>query len=162
MQWSLIHWLQLADKSAQKTCLLGMDGRQIGPLHSTIVPRMVDKSAELTVHVWHEILINRPRDYQPWKDENLCLSILGLVQKTGNLVSWSSVLKIVYIYLPCTVDKGRASILCLGNVSIKEKSPCQTLNMKKSTPCQVKICKNYLQGNWRVAKKLHGQRLITK
>ena len=27
-----------------------MDGRQIGPLDSTVVARMSDKSAELTVH----------------------------------------------------------------------------------------------------------------
>ena len=72
-------WLQLADKSAQKTCLLATDGRQIGPFDSTIVPQMADKSAKLIKHARHERPINRTRDYQPWKDENLCLSILGLV-----------------------------------------------------------------------------------
>ena len=49
--------------------------------------------------------------YQPWKYENLCLSILGLVHKSGNWVSWFSALQILYIHLPFTVDKGRASIL---------------------------------------------------
>ena len=43
-----------------------------------------DKSAELIVHARHEWPINWPRDYQPWKDENLCLSILGLLHKGGN------------------------------------------------------------------------------
>ena len=66
-------WLQLANKSTQKTCLLGTDGRQIGPLDSTIVARMADKSAELTVHAKHQWPINRPQDYQ-----------LGLVHKSGN------------------------------------------------------------------------------
>ena len=74
-------WLQLADKLVQKTCLLGVDGRHIGPLDLTILPRMVDKSVKLIAHARHEWKINRPRDYQPLKDENLCLSILGLVHK---------------------------------------------------------------------------------
>ena len=81
---TLILWLRLANKSAQKTCLLGMDVRQISPLDSTIVPWMADKSAELMIHAKHERPINLPRDYKPWKDENLCLSILGLVYKSGN------------------------------------------------------------------------------
>ena len=46
----------------------------------------------------------------------------------------------MYIRLPCTVDGGGALILSPGNMSTKEKSPCQTENMKK-TPCQVKVCK---------------------
>ena len=61
-----------------------MDGRQIGPLDLTIMPQMADKSAELIVHARHEWPKNRPHDYQPWKDENLSLSILGLVHKCGN------------------------------------------------------------------------------
>ena len=65
-------WLQVTDKSAQKACLLGMDGRQIGPLDLTIVLWMADKSVELTLHARHEWPINRPQDYQPWKDEILC------------------------------------------------------------------------------------------
>ena len=68
----------------KKTCPLGTDGWQIDPLDSTIVPRMADKSAERMVHGTREWLINRPWDYQPWKDENLCLSILGLVHKSRN------------------------------------------------------------------------------
>ena len=59
-----------------------MDGRQIGPLDSTIERWMADKSAELTVHASHEWSINGPWNYQPWNDENLCLSILGLVHKS--------------------------------------------------------------------------------
>ena len=47
-----------------------MDGQQIGPLDLTIVARMADKSAKLTVHARHEWPKNQPRDYQPWKDEN--------------------------------------------------------------------------------------------
>ena len=50
-----------------------MDGQQIGPLDSTIVPQMTDKLAELIKHARHEWPINRPQDYQPWKAENLCL-----------------------------------------------------------------------------------------
>ena len=75
-------WQQLANKSAQK--LLDPDGRKIGSLDSTIVPWMADKSPEQIVHARHGWPINRPRDYQPWKDKNLCLSILGLVHTSGN------------------------------------------------------------------------------
>ena len=46
-----------------------------------------------------------------------------------------------FIYtLTCTVNRGGASILSLGNMSTKEKSLCQTVTMKK-TSCQVKVCK---------------------
>ena len=61
-----------------------MDSRQISPYDSTFEPRMANKSAELIKHARHEWSINRPRDYQPMKDENLCLSILGLVHIYGN------------------------------------------------------------------------------
>ena len=76
---TLTLWLWLTDKSAQTTCLLGMDGQQIGQLESTIVPQMVNKSTELIVHARHEWPINWPPNYQPWKYENLCFSILVLV-----------------------------------------------------------------------------------
>ena len=36
-------WLRLADKSAKKTCQIGMDGWQIGSLDSTILARMAGK-----------------------------------------------------------------------------------------------------------------------
>ena len=84
MTLTLTLWLQQADKSDYKTCLLGTVGRQIGQLNLTIVPWMADKSTELIVHAKHEWPINRPQDYYPWKDEILCLSILGLVHKNGN------------------------------------------------------------------------------
>ena len=58
-------WLRLANKLAQNTCLLDLDGRQIGLLDSTIVPRMADKSVELIVHARHEWPINHNRDYHP-------------------------------------------------------------------------------------------------
>ena len=59
MHLTLTLWLRLADKSAQKLVYLARmvtnqpvrfdycatDGRQIGPLDSTIVARMADKSA---------------------------------------------------------------------------------------------------------------------
>ena len=61
-----------------------MDGRQFGSFDLTILPRMADNSAELIIHATHKWPINRPRDYHPWKDENLCLSILGLVHKSRN------------------------------------------------------------------------------
>ena len=57
-------WLHLANKSAQKTCLLCTDGQQIGPLDLTIGPWMADKLAELIVYARHEWPINRSRDYQ--------------------------------------------------------------------------------------------------
>ena len=69
---TLTLWLWLADNLAKKTCILGTDGQQIGPLDLTIVAQMTDKFAELTVHAKHECPINWPRDYQPGKDENLC------------------------------------------------------------------------------------------
>ena len=65
---------------------------------------MADKSDEVIVHARHEWLINQHQD-QPWKNDNVYLSILGLVHKSGNLVSWFSALKIVYIHLSCTVDE---------------------------------------------------------
>ena len=61
-----------------------MNGREIGPLDSTIVARMVDKSAYSIQMLWHGWPINWPRDYQLLKDKNLCISILGLVHKSGN------------------------------------------------------------------------------
>ena len=39
--------------------------------------------------------------------------------------------KIVYRHLTCTVDMGGASILSPGNVSTKENSTCQTVDMTK-------------------------------
>ena len=44
-----------------------------------------------------------------------------LVHKSKNWISLSSALKIVYKHLPCTVDRGGASILSPGNTSTKEK-----------------------------------------
>ena len=46
--------------------------------------QFADKLAKLTVHAKHDWHINRPQDYQPLKDKNLCLAILGLVHKSGN------------------------------------------------------------------------------
>ena len=92
---------------------------------------VADKSAELIVHARHGWPIYRPLDYQPLKDKNLCLSILGLVHKSGNYIFWFSALKIVCIHLPCTVDRGGASILSPGNMSTNEKSPCQTVHIEK-------------------------------
>ena len=85
---------------------------------------MADKSAHSIRILWHGWPINRParfdcgmvwpinrsRDYQPLKDKNLCLSILGLRHKSGNWISWFSALKIVYIRLLSTVDRDIASI----------------------------------------------------
>ena len=80
---------------------------------------MADNSAELMVHVRREWPINRPQVYHPCKDENLCLSILGLVHLNGNLVSWFCVLQIVYIHLPWLRESFNSQP---GNVSTKEKS----------------------------------------
>ena len=65
--------------------------------------------------------------FERWKD------MLGLVHKSGNWVSWLSALKILYIHLPFTVNRVRASVLSLGNMSTKEKNPGQTVNVKKLT-----------------------------
>ena len=89
-------WLWLADKSAQKSCIIGTFGRYIGLLQSTIVAQLANMFAILIVHARHGWPINRPRDYQPLKDINVCLSILGLMHKSGNWISWFSALKIVY------------------------------------------------------------------
>ena len=62
-----------------------------------------------------------PQDYQTWKDENLCVSILGLLHKSRNLVSLFPALKNLLYTFPCTVDRGGTSILSPGNVSPKEK-----------------------------------------
>ena len=76
-------WLRLTDKSAKKTSTCH-GWWQISPLDSTIVSRMADKSVKLIKRDRHEWPINRPRVYQLWKDENLCLSILDLVHMSGN------------------------------------------------------------------------------
>ena len=47
--------------------------------------------------------------------------------------------KMLYIHLPCTIDRGGASILSPGNMSVKE-SLYQTVNMEEKTSCQVKVC----------------------
>ena len=39
------------------------------------------------------------------------------------------------------MDGGRASILSPGNMSTKEKSPCQTVNTENESPCLVRVCK---------------------
>ena len=57
----------------------------MGPRDSTIVAHKADKLAELIVLARHVRLINRPLDYRPLKDKNLCLSLLGLVHKSGKL-----------------------------------------------------------------------------
>ena len=93
---------------------------------------MVDKLAKLTVHASHESPINRTMDYHPWKDENLCLSILGLVHKRGNLVFWFTALKILYIYLLCTVD-GAEIQFSARETRVPKKSPCQTVNVEKNS-----------------------------
>ena len=54
--WTL--WLRLTNQSAQKSCLIGMFGRQIDPLHLTIVTQLADKSAELIIYARHGWLIN--------------------------------------------------------------------------------------------------------
>ena len=69
-------------------------------------------------------------------------------------MSWFSALRIVYIHLPCTVDRGRASILSLGNMSTKEKCPCQTVNIEKKTLCQVKVCKKLYPCSLKGIKKI--------
>ena len=48
---------------------------------STIIAMI---SAKLIIHARHEWPVNEPKDYHPWKDENLCLSVLGLVHKSRN------------------------------------------------------------------------------
>ena len=50
----------------------------------------------------------------------------------GNCISWFFTLKIVYIHLPCTIDRGGISILRPENMSTKENSPCQTVNIEKN------------------------------
>ena len=98
----------------------------IGTLDSTIVPWIANKSACSIRLLWHASPKYRPRDYQPWKDENLCLCILGLVHNNGTWVSWFSALKISYVHLPCTVDIDEASILIPGNLSTKENKSSST------------------------------------
>ena len=124
--------------------------------------------------IWlHEWPINRPTrfDYVARKPnisatglptferKNVCLSLLGLVHKSGNWISCFSALKEVYIHFPCTVDRCGASIVSPRNTSIKEKSPCQTVNMEK-TPCQVKLRKkNDLRAPEGLEKKFRSQRV---
>ena len=153
--------MRLADKSVQKSWLISMFGWQIGRLCSTIVAWLANKSAKLIVHVRRGWPINPPRDYQTLKDKNLCLSSLGLVHMSGKWISWFSALKIVYIHLPCTVDGGGTSILHPGNMNTKEKSPCQTVNIEKITPFQVKVRTKLFPCLLMSIKKLCSQRIKT-
>ena len=126
--------MQLADKSAHRTCQLGKDGWQIGPHDLTIVLWMADKLAELIIHARQEWPIKQPQDYQPWKNEKKCLSTLGLVHTDRNWVSWFSALNILYIHLPCTLDRRGTKKQIPRNSSAK-KSLYQTATMtKKSVP----------------------------
>ena len=139
-------------------------GWQIGSLDSAIVPRIAVKSAELIKHAWHEWLINRPRTTNLGKDENLCLSILGLVHKSGNWVSMDLRLKIfVFIHLPCTVECrcGRSFNSQSRKRECERKSLCQTaVNMKKNKlSARSSYVNNYFHANWRVAKNVCSQRV---
>ena len=40
----------------------------------------------------------------------------------GNLVSWFSALKILYLHLSCTLDMGKATNQCPRHASTKKKS----------------------------------------
>ena len=84
----------MVDKSAHRSCLLTMDGRQIGLHNSNIVQRMV----ELINHARLKWSIKWIRDYQPWKYKKICLLLLGLVHTCRNWISWFFALKILYIY----------------------------------------------------------------
>ena len=109
---------------------------------------LADKSTKLIVHARHGLSINRPRNYQSLKVKNLYLSLLGLVHKSGNWISWISTLKKVYIHLSFTVERGRASILSPGNMRTKGKSLYH-----------VKVCKNIISVPPEGYKKLCSQRV---
>ena len=83
-----------------------MDGGQIVLHDSTIVPWMANKSAELITHAVHKWPIKRPRDFQPRKNQEHCLCILVLVHMYANSDSWFSALQVLYLYLPCKLDRG--------------------------------------------------------
>ena len=70
--------------------------------------------------------------YQPCKDENFCLPILSLEHKLWKLVFWFSALKIVYIHLPCTLDK-EGTKRKDHKTRVPKKSPCQTVTMKTNS-----------------------------
>ena len=131
-------WLRLV----QKSCRIGTFDRYIGSLDSTVLARSADKSAELIVLAKNGWPINRPWDYQPLKENNLCLSLLGLVHRSRNWTYWFSALKkCIYTYPVLWIGHGTASIHNQENMSIKEKCPCQTVNIEKDSQCQMKVCK---------------------
>ena len=53
-------WWSEGDKSAQKSCLIGMFGQYIDSLDSTIMAWLADKSTELIVYARHGWPINKP------------------------------------------------------------------------------------------------------
>ena len=68
-----------------------------------------------------------------WNDKK-CLTILDLVHKYGNWVFWFSALQILYLHLPCTLDRGG----CLRNASTKKNKSLLKSNFakKNSMPVQ--------------------------
>ena len=91
-------------------------------------------------------------------ETKLGLSLLGLVHKSGNGIYWFSALIKVYKNVFCS-GWGKALILNPENMSIKEKSPCQTVNIEKESLCQVKVCKKWTLCPAKGSKKLHSQRV---
>ena len=102
------------------------------------------------VHGWP---INRPWNYQPLKEKNSCLSLLGLIHKSGIWISWVSSLKKWIIHLPYTVDRAEAQ-----ETWVPKKSLCQTVNIEKS-PCQVKVYKKLSPCPLKGIKNLSSQRV---
>ena len=93
--------------------------------------------------------INRPQDYQPLKDKNLCLSVLGLAHKSRNWISWFSALKIVYIHWPYTVDGAKLQFLSEKQEYQRKKSVPNSKHGKKLRDYQLdmKICIMHFDGS---------------
>ena len=145
-------WLRLADTSVKKLVYLA---------------RIADKLAHLIRMLWHRWPINWPawfEDVAQMVDKSTSglptfeRQNLMFIYTKFSIYEWKLNILIfrfkncVYILAMC-YGWGGASILSTRNMSTKEKSPCQTLNMEKNLRARWRYVKNHLCVQEMVAKK---------
>ena len=83
-----------------------------------------------------------------------------LVHKSENWISWFSTLKKVYIHLPCTINRGGASILSPGNLKHEyQKKSMPNIKHWKKNQRQVYACIKLSPWNPEWYKKFCSQRV---
>ena len=112
-------------KSADRTCLLPTDGRQINPHNSTIVSWMAHKSITHARYEW------------PIKLGKMKCHVYIRFSTYGRKLSILLLFKNVYIHVHCTLD--RNELKCKTMKTLVPKKSIANCNRKKS-PCQMKVC----------------------